>query len=116
MSAPVNGRVVTNETSRNVDEAYLVIQDSSTHEEHVLGHISSNLRPGADVVRGKPVGSVRLWPGNTHLHWGVNRGSIAAVSTSSPEGLWGWGRAPVKATEAQAKARGWVNLNSSGPG
>lgn len=107
--SPVTGIVITNKTSSTtpVGEAYLVIR-AANGEEHVLGHIWSTLNPGARVLAGLQVGTVRTWPNNTHLHWGVNRGKISSVSVGS----WGWGRAPYEATAAQAKAKGWVNINS----
>ena len=105
--APVSGRVVTNMTSAaDVGQAYLVIRGTDG-VEHVLGHIASNLSVGASVRAGQQVGTVRSWPGEpgrSHVHWGINRLGVAQAMT----GDWGWGRALVTATQAQAAARGWV--------
>ena len=106
--APASGRVVTNMTSAaDVMQAYLVIRGGDG-VEHVLGHIASNLTAGANVRVGQLVGTIRAWPGQpgrSHVHWGVNRLGVAQAITNG----WGWGRAPVSATMAQAAARGWVN-------
>lgn len=111
--APEEGEVVFNNTATataTVDEAYLVIRNANGGE-HVLGHIVSPLRIGAHVVAGQEVGTIREWPGQpgrSHLHWGVN---ALGVSQAMRDG-WGWGRAPITATEAEALVRGWVNFNS----
>jgi murein DD-endopeptidase MepM/ murein hydrolase activator NlpD len=107
--SPVKGTVVTNNTASNVPvgESYLVIR-AANGEEHVLGHISSSRRPGSAVYAGLVVGTIRAWPNNTHLHWGVNRGRIP----SGVIGGWGWGKAPYEATQPDAARRGWVNINS----
>lgn len=105
--APVEGDVVVNRTSASdVMQAYLVIR-SPQGSEHVLGHISSSLRVGAHVAAGQTVGTVRAWPGQpsrSHVHWGVNRTGVSQAMS----GDWGWGRAPVTATRADASRRGWV--------
>lgn len=106
--APVSGRVMTNRTNDpNVMQAFLVIRGSDG-TEHVLGHIASSLRVGAFVQIGQSVGIVRAWPGCptcSHVHWGINRKGIGQAAW----GDWGWGRAPLTATRAQAAARGWVD-------
>ena len=122
LSAPVGTRIVapeegdvvfsnTNLAGTTVDEAYLVIR-TAHGAEHVLGHIVSELRNGTHVVPGQEVGMIREWPGNpgrSHLHWGVN---VLGVAQAMRDG-WGWGRAPITATEAEASAKGWVNFNST---
>lgn len=111
VAAPEDGDVVFNNTAMaTVDQAYLVIRNANGGE-HVLGHIASPLRIGAHVVAGQEVGTIREWPGQpgrSHLHWGVNAVGVAQAMRDG----WGWGRAPVKATEAEATVRGWVNFNS----
>lgn len=106
--APVSGRVAINHTNVSaVMQAFLVIHGNDG-TEHVLGHISSDLRIGAMVDMGQLVGVVRAWPGCptcSHVHWGINRIGI----TQSMWGSWGWGRAPLAATRPQATARGWVD-------
>jgi len=70
------------------------------------------LRIGDHVMPGQEVGAVREWPGQprrSHLHWGVNALGVAQATRDG----WGWGRAPITATQADALARGWVNLNAT---
>lgn len=98
----VRGEVITNRTDRSVDQAYLVIR-ASNGDEHVFGHISSNLRVGAEVRAGQEIGRVRDWGRNSHLHWGVNGSGVS----QAVQGDWGWGRAPANATREDASRRGW---------
>lgn len=108
--SPVDGEVVTNATSKSdIMQAYLVIRESGTGFEHVLGHISSNLLRGDVVSRGKSVGSIRDWGSRSHVHWGVNRKSVAGAMGYTNEGEWGWGRAPAAVSLDQAKNRGWID-------
>jgi murein DD-endopeptidase MepM/ murein hydrolase activator NlpD len=102
--SPATGVVVRNRTAAaDIMEAYIVIREKNG-TEHVLGHISSALREGVEVKRDGSVGTVRDWGRRSHVHWGINRlGVIQAI-----RGDWGWGRAPVTATKAQARERGWV--------
>lgn len=119
--APVSGQIVISNASASTpaEAAYLVIRDSATREEHVLGHITSTLRVGATVNRGDPVGSVANWGSNSHLHWGFNVGSVVtAMQARTPclrDGVtqscqWGWGKAPYEATEQQVRSQGWRNI------
>ena len=106
--SPVEGDVITDNTgASDVMQAYLVIHAPSG-VEHVLGHISSTVRKGAHVKAGQQVGVIRAWPGQpgrSHVHWGINRVGVAQAI----RGDWGWGRAPVTATKAEAASRGWVS-------
>jgi murein DD-endopeptidase MepM/ murein hydrolase activator NlpD len=123
VSSPVDGKVVLNATSGViVDKAYLVISDSVSGFEHVLGHIISELKKGDVVTRGAKVGKVLPWPkkhnpgeSNSHVHWGVNWMGLSAARGMAPEGEWGWGQAPLKATVGQSACRGWVDPASLGP-
>lgn len=109
--SPVTGQVVVNQTMRSdIMQAYLVIKETGSGIEHVLGHLTSTLQPGAKIGRGEAVGTVRPWAGNSHIHWGANSRGVLASMGSSPEGQWGWGRAPASVTRAQAAARGWIDL------
>jgi hypothetical protein len=123
--APVTGKVIYFDASASkaADEAFLVIEDGKTGEEHVIGHIVSNLWKGADVVKGKPIGSVRDQGSATHVHWGFNISSgQAAVETAMKKKTpclqnnkmvdckWGWGKAPYEATDAEIRALGWRNV------
>lgn len=111
--SPVTGKVVVNKTANSdIMQAYLVVRDSASGAEHVLGHITSDLAAGAKVERGKPIGKVRDWGGNSHVHWGVNTGSIAATLG----GGWGWGRAPKTSTSDDAKSRGWLVASNQSAG
>lgn len=110
--APANGSIVVNRTSAaDIMQAYLILREANG-TEHVLGHVRSDLRPGALVTQGQVIGSVGAWsgqPSRAHVHWGVNtRGVLAAVGAGSG-GEWGWGRAPVTGSQAQASERGWIN-------
>ncbi len=105
--APVEGDVIVENTGvTDIMQAYLVIH-ARNGIEHVLGHITSTVRRGAHVQAGQQVGIIRAWPGQparSHVHWGVNTIGVAQAM----RGDWGWGRAPVTATRAEAAARGWV--------
>lgn len=113
--SPVAGVVSTNATSTpDVMESYLTIREDVSGAEHVLGHISSTLKVGQRVTPGKVVGVIRAWPDQpkrSHVHWGVNKVSVAGYMGDFVGGKWGWGRAPPSATEAQASGYGWMNLN-----
>jgi hypothetical protein len=115
VQSPINGSVVVNATPEtDIMQSHLILREDGTGVEHVLGHIGSSLRPAQRVTSGQIIGTVRLWPGNpgrSHIHWGANQRGVRAAIGPSPQGDWGWGRAPVAATEAQAGARGWINLN-----
>lgn len=103
--SPVTGIVVRNKSDPNAEEnSYIVIRETSTGIEHVLGHIYSALPVGKKVDRGVEVGKVI----HDHVHWGANVKGIPSVVKDG----WGWGRAPANATVEQAKARGWIDLNS----
>lgn len=103
--SPVDGTIVSNNTwNSDVNLAYLVIK--SADGEHVLGHIASTLAAGKAVKRNQVVGKVRPWPGNSHVHWGINTKGVAQAIS----GKWGWGRAPRNATVAEAKSKGWVSF------
>jgi murein DD-endopeptidase MepM/ murein hydrolase activator NlpD len=103
--SPVDGSVVLNNTGvSDVMQAYLVIK--SIDGEHVLGHISSNLKQNDKVTRNQIVGKVREWPGNSHVHWGINKKGVAQAMA----GTWGWGRAALTAKIKDATDKGWVNF------
>ena len=119
--APVSGTIVISNASASTpaDAAYLVIRDSATREEHVLGHIVSTLRVGATVNRGDPVGSIANQGTNSHFHWGFNVGSVATAMQRSTRCLrggvttncqWGWGKAPYEATAQEVRGQGWRNV------
>ncbi len=103
--SPIDGTVLLNNTwASDVMQAYLVIRGPDG--EHVLGHIASTLPQGARVRRSQIVGKVRPWPGNSHVHWGINTKGVSQAM----KGRWGWGRAPLNATIKDATDRGWVNF------
>ena len=103
--SPVDGTVILNNTwASDVMQAYLVIKGPDG--EHVLGHIASAFANGAKVKRNQIVGKVRPWPGNAHVHWGINKQGVAQSIT----GKWGWGRAPLSASVKDATDKGWVNF------
>jgi murein DD-endopeptidase MepM/ murein hydrolase activator NlpD len=114
--SPVDGVITANRTTGvAAGSAFLVIRETSTGAEHVLGHVTSTIQPGttaASVNRGEFVGTVSDWGTNSHVHWGLNIRGVPRSVQSGPGGNWGWGRAPASATESQALARGWVNLNN----
>lgn len=112
--APVSGTVVFNATSsdRGADTAFLVIRETATGVEHVLGHIRSSIQPdtrAASVTRGQSVGTVAEWGRRSHVHWGLNTQGVPRSVQSGPGGNWGWGRAPSAVAEAQAIQRGWID-------
>ena len=111
--SPVAGKVIVNKTTHpDINEAYMVIKDSATGEEHVLGHIYSSGVANKTVYKaGQYLGDVRPWPGQpsrSHVHWGVHGKSVA----SAVGGTWGWGRAAVTSTKSQALARGWIDITA----
>ncbi len=119
--SPVNGTVVVShaEASRPAEEAYLVIRDAQTQEEHVLGHVQSSLAVGSVVKKGDPVATVRDQGLNTHFHWGFNTRSVTrAMQYRSPclrdnrtqSCSWGWGKAPYEASRSDIVGQGWANV------
>jgi len=115
--SPVEGSVVVNHTGMQyvTEQSYLVIRESATGVEHVLGHIRSNA--SGTVHRGAPVGVVGDWGTNSHVHWGANMTSVqGAMGVSGKKGWgagdWGWGKAPVTAVRNEAANRGWIDMNA----
>ena len=114
IESPVAGTIVRVRANSNAAEAYMIIRETSTGYEHVLGHVTTTYREGRRVARGEYVARVMRWSGNSHVHWGVNNAGVErATGTSSRRGWgsgnWGWGRAPVSATRSEASERGWVD-------
>ena len=117
--SPVAGRIITNNAANSVsaEQAYIVIRETRTGYEHVLGHVRSTLNANRTVAHGDPVATVANQGSNSHLHWGVNGSSVSAATGVSSRsawgsGNWGWGKAPRTATMSQASNRGWININS----
>ena len=121
MVSPVNGTVVVAyaEASRAAEDAYLVIRDTQTREEHVLGHVQSSLGVGSVVKKGDPVATVRDQGSNTHFHWGFNTRSVVRATQYRSTCLrgnrmqsceWGWGMAPYEASRSEIVAQGWANV------
>lgn len=119
--APVSGKIVFFDAaaSRDPAKAALVIKDSKTGEEHVIGHISSNLRRGDTVVKGVLIGWVRNQGDQTHVHWGFNVKSVEKAMLVTTKCYrdgktqncdWGWGKAPFEATPQQVRDQGWRNV------
>ncbi len=106
--SPVTGKVIINKTKRGDPfREYLVIRSDHGGNEHVLGHIASDLRPGTRVALGDPVGVVVVAGTGPHVHWGVNALSVGgAIDVATG---WGFGRAPVQSTSADAQQRGWLD-------
>jgi hypothetical protein len=104
--SPINGRVLLNRTDRSDPfEKHLIVLDIEQEFEHVFGHIDSPLEEGYDVRIGDPLGQIVSAGTGPHLHWGINsRGVLQALGAG-----WGWGRAPVDASRADADARGWLD-------
>lgn len=105
---PFDGEVVLNRTNAvEVLQAYLVVRGADGSEQ-VFGHISSALRVGDRISAGMVVGRIRAWPGEpgrNHLHWGINKQGVIKVIS----GAWGFGRAPITATQDEANRRGWID-------
>jgi murein DD-endopeptidase MepM/ murein hydrolase activator NlpD len=103
--SPVSGVIVMSRASAGTDPfaAYIVIKDSLTNEEHVLGHVVSSLAVNTRVTRGQQVAIVANQGDNSHLHWGFNVTGVAPALSAT----WGWGRAPYRTTRDQAVAKGW---------
>lgn len=105
--SPVTGKVLLNRTSRaDPMEKYLVISDSTTGFEHVLGHIESNLEEQTEVRAGETeVGKIVKAGTGAHVHWGINKRSVLYALGEG----WGWGRAPATVTAEQAAEKGWID-------
>lgn len=115
--SPIAGQVVLNQTAgTDAFKKYLIIKDQDGLE-HVFGHLDSNLAARQQVEIGDGIGAIVTAGTGPHVHWGINQGSI----TSTISGPWGFGRAPLSATEADARAKGWLDpedwfaSRSSGP-
>lgn len=103
--SPVAGQVVLNRTDRaDAFNKYLIIRDQDGLE-HVFAHLDSNLVVGQPVGIGDDIGAIVTAGTGPHLHWGINQGSIASTFSNS----WGFGRAPLSATEADARDKGWLD-------
>jgi murein DD-endopeptidase MepM/ murein hydrolase activator NlpD len=88
--------------------SFVVIQQSGTSTQHVLGHITCDTcKPGEQVVAGQPFGATVLNnpEEGDHVHWGANYNGIPLTPTAG----WGWGDAPATSTPAEAAAKGWFN-------
>jgi murein DD-endopeptidase MepM/ murein hydrolase activator NlpD len=109
--APVDGHVVMNMQSRDINNTYVIVQQAGSKTQYVLGHVASNLLKGESVSAGQSIGTVRQWPkqnatdrDNSHVHFGKN-----VEGRASPEvNRWGWGRAPRSATREELRLHGWV--------
>lgn len=119
--SPVNGTVVAAYADAwlPAEDAYLVIRDAQTGEEHVLGHVQSGVSVGLVVKKGDPVAKVRDQGANTHFHWGFNTRSVAKAKQHRSTCLrdnkiqsceWGWGKAPYEASRSEIVAQGWANV------
>lgn len=115
--SPVDGTVVFNRTAGvDASTAFLIIRETATGAEHVLGHINSPIQPGtvaASVTRGQRIGSIADWGRRSHVHWGLNTRGVPRSVQPGPGGDWGWGRAPVGTTRAHARERGWVEVDTA---
>ena len=136
--SPVDGFVIANNTQESKmtqGKAHVVIKESGSGWEHVLGHISSTRRVCAvSLFPNKCPESTRVYKGQSligrpmpanqfpvHVHWGINTKSVSAAGgffygtkwklASGKE--WGWGMAPAEAELAMACSLGWVNPTSS---
>lgn len=122
--SPVVGTIVATNATNNVAaaESYIIIRETATGVEHVLGHVRSTLPVGRRVYPRdnrsvERVATVADQGTNSHLHWGINIVSVEGAKGVSHRpgwgsGDWGWGRAPRDATASQARARGWQDVNS----
>lgn len=106
--SPVDGIVILNKTDADDPmAAYLVIRSKVTGFEHVLGHIRSNLDVSTEVKPGTLVGYIVTAGSGPHLHYGINRLSVAGA-INVPAG-WGFGRGPATSTIQTAAALGWID-------
>lgn len=110
--SPVDGIVILNKTDvADPMAAYLVIRSKATGLEHVLAHIRSNLAVSSDIAPGAPVGQIVTAGSGPHLHYGINRLSVAGAM-DVPAG-WGFGRSPASSTVQDATALGWIDPGPS---
>ena len=104
--SPITGTVVINRTDRRESfNKYLIVRDSENEQEHVFGHIDSDLAEIAEVGVGSELGTIVSAGTGPHLHWGINSGSILDTFSDG----WGFGRAPLGATREEAQSRGWLD-------
>lgn len=99
-----DGTVVSNNTGQTdtVSAVVMVEHDCPPPLGRVFayyGHVQSDLLPGVSVSAGSGIGSVREWPGNSHLHLGL--------STRLQEESWGL--VPRGTTLQELEAQGWLN-------
>lgn len=106
--SPVDGVVILNRTDTpDPDQAYLVIRSDATGYEHVLAHIRSSLATSSLVDAGDPVGTIVDAGTAPHLHYGINKLSVAGAIGVRPG--WGFGKAPIDAVIDEALAAGWLD-------
>jgi murein DD-endopeptidase MepM/ murein hydrolase activator NlpD len=104
VAAICDGTVVSNNTGQadTVSAVLMVEQECPQPLGRVFayyGHVQSELLPGMSVAAGSGIGSVREWPGNSHLHLGL--------STRLQEETWG---VVARGTSLQElEAQGWLN-------
>ncbi len=99
-----DGTVSTNTTGRDdIMSAFLIVKHNCPSPLGAVygyyGHISSSFQVGASVTSGKSLGTVRTWPNNSHLHFGLN---TKLLSTR-------WGIDPKGTTLATMTSEGWLN-------
>ncbi len=102
--SPVTGRIMQVRPNRDPMQAYIVIEEDGTGWQHVLGHVTTTFRERRRVFRGCPVARMISWS-QPHVHWGVNQSGVERAARNG----WGWGRAPVRSTQSQARERGWID-------
>lgn len=127
--SPVDGRIVYYQTHKtDPDKNVVVIRDSKTEIDHVLGHFdcefcAANKLPGTpfpeskriSIGAGQKLGSISDYPpfGNTagdHLHWGINTKGIVDSSGWLTVPVWGRISGSGHDTNlAEARRLGWAD-------
>lgn len=95
-----SGDVIENTTHRDVWNSFLIIKHNCGGDiiYGYYGHLASDLAKNTKVQRGEIIGSLKDWPGNTHLHFSV---SVADDWIRN-----GWGYEPNSSCE-DATRNGW---------
>lgn len=106
-----SGRVAANKTDRpDIVAAVLVVEHDCPQPlgrvYAYYGHIRSELQHGDGVAAGDTIGAVREWPGNGHLHLGLNRQFVDE----------NWGFVAKGASLQALREQGWLDpLNYFAP-
>jgi murein DD-endopeptidase MepM/ murein hydrolase activator NlpD len=103
VAAICDGTVVFNNTSQAPVAAVVMVEHDCPQPLGMVygyyGHVQSDLLTGENITAGGNIGTVREWPGNSHLHLGLSTRLYEAD----------WGVVPRGATLPELETQGWLN-------